>query len=314
MEHSNTHPTFCDSVLDAIGQTPVIPLRNIVTPHSAQLFGKYEAGNPTSSLKDRIALALIKDFESKGLLLKNGTIVAATSGNSGVALSMVCAVRGYKLELFMPENVSLEKRKMFAAFGTRLHLTSAQESIDGAKKKLMEFLQAHPEAVYIDQFNHPATVEAHYQTTAQEILNDFPEGVDAFIMGVGTGSTITGVARLLKEKFPATKIIAVEPKVSAVLSGGPAGVSKIQQMGLGFIPQNLRLDLIDEIVTVADSDAYLMTARLAKKEGLLLGISSGANVSVALEVAKNLGPQQKVLTILCDAGQRYFSLKKFFEE
>lgn len=302
-----------NDVLATIGETPVVRLRAIVPEGSAAVYGKLEASNPTSSLKDRVALAMIDAKIQLGEVRTGSRIVCATSGNTGVALALVCAVRGYELHLFMPADASLEKRRMFEGFGARLNLTPALASVQGAKDAALEFVKKNVGAVLIDQFDNADLVRAHEQNTAREILADFPFGVDAFVMGVGTAGTITGVATVLKKKFPHVKIVAVEPAASAVLSGGKPGISKIQQLGLGFVPGNFRRDLVDQIITVSDSEAYLMTRRLSRREGLLLGISSGANVCAALQVARELGSGKTVLTVFCDSGQRYFSLKKFFE-
>lgn len=307
------HACASDSILQTIGNTPVLPLVRVAEPGMAAVFGKYEAGNPSFSLKDRIALALIEDLEKSGRLTKDSVIVCATSGNTGVSLALVCAVKHYALHLFMPRDASLEKRRMFDGFGAKLHLTPAEDSVKGAQLAARTFINSEPRAVLIDQFADPAVPRAHAQTTAQEILKDFPNGVDAFVMGVGTAGTLTGVASVLKKAFPKTLIVAVEPAVSAVLSGGKPGISKIQQLGLGFVPGNYQPALVDRIVSVTDAEAYLATRRLARREGLLLGISSGANVAAALMVAAELGEGKTVLTVLCDAGQRYFSLKNFFE-
>lgn len=302
-----------DSVLQTIGNTPVLPLVRVAEPGMAAVFGKYEAGNPSFSLKDRIAIALIDDLEKLGRLSADSIIVAATSGNTGVSLALVCAVKHYALHLFMPRDASLEKRRMFDGFGATLHLTPADESVKGAQVAARAFVKSEARAVLIDQFADPAVPRAHAQTTAQEILADFPNGVDAFVMGVGTAGTLMGVASVLKAAFPKTLMVAVEPAVSAVLSGGKAGISKIQQLGLGFVPGNYRAELVDRVMRVTDAEAYLATRRLARREGLLLGISSGANVAAALMIASELGEGKTVLTVLCDAGQRYFSLKNFFE-
>ncbi len=301
-----------ESILEAIGNTPVIHLKNIGGAGAA-VYGKYEAGNPSFSIKDRIAGAMIKKAEEEGKIKSNTVIVDATAGNTGVALAMVCAVKKLKLVLFMPEDASLERRKMFEGFGATLHLTPKEEGVAGAVKRAEEYMEKNSNTYSPRQFENPENPEAHRQTTAEEILVDFPQGVDALVAGVGTGGTITGVGEVLKKKFPRLKIVAVEPKNSAVISGKKPGAHRIQQLGLGFVPKNLNRKIIDEVLTVSDTDAYEMTRQLARNAGLLLGISSGANVHAAIQVAKNLGPEKKVLTFLCDAGQRYFSLEKFFK-
>ncbi|MDO8520066.1 MAG: cysteine synthase A [Deltaproteobacteria bacterium] len=302
-----------ESILETIGNTPVLPLKNVVVDGGAAIFGKYEAGNPSFSVKDRIALAILEKAEKEGKIKKNTLIVDATAGNTGIALALVCAVKKLKLKLFMPESSSLERRKMFEGFGADLVTTPKEEGVMGAVKRADEFMKGHPDTFAPRQFENPEVVEAHRRTTAQEILKDFPDGVDAVVAGVGTGGTITGVGETLKEKFPALKVIAVEPEGSPVLSGGKPGPHKIQQLGHGFIPKNLNRSLLDRVIKVADSEAYFMTQRLARNEGILVGISSGANVFAAAMVAKELGKGKKVLTFLCDAGQRYFSMERIFK-
>ncbi|MBI2339189.1 MAG: cysteine synthase A [Deltaproteobacteria bacterium] len=301
-----------DSILQAIGNTPVIPLKH-VAGEGAEIFGKYEAGNPSFSVKDRIALAMIEKAEKEGRLKPGGLVVDATAGNTGIALAMVCAVKKYRLIIFMPEDASLERRKMFEGFGAELRTTPKDEGIPGAVKKSEEFMRGNPNSFAPRQFENPEVPEAHRRTTAQEILADFPQGVDALVAGVGTGGTITGVGEVLKKKFPKMKIVAVEPAESAVISGGKPGRHKIQQLGHGFVPKNLNRSIVDYVIAVTDNDAYSMTRRLSRQEGLLVGISSGANVHAAVEVASSLGPGKKVLTFLCDAGQRYFSIEQFFK-
>lgn len=303
-----------NSILEAIGDTPVIPLDVATSPGSAALFGKYEAGNPSLSVKDRIALAMLIAAEHDGKLKPGMVVVDATAGNTGVALALVCAVKKYRCHLFMPEDASLERRKMFAGFGAELVLTPSREGVPGAVARAEEFVKSHPNSFAPRQFDNPENPLAHERTTAAEILGDFPEGVDALVAGVGTGGTITGVGRVLKKKFPSIKIYAVEPAGSPVLSGGKRGAHKIGQLGHGFVPGNFDRSLVDEIVKVTDTEAYLMTQNLSRRVGLLVGISSGANVHAAALVASRLGEGKKVLTFLCDAGQRYFSIEKFFTE
>lgn len=303
----------CETILDTIGHTPVVALNRVVPQNGVELFAKFEAGNPSFSIKDRIALPMIEKFLEKKKAGPQTVFVTATAGNTGVALSLVCTVKKYRLVVFMPEDASLERRKMFEAFGTTLKVTPKEEGVSGAISRAEDFVKKNKEAYYLNQFDNPENAKAHSQTTAEEILADFPNGVDALVLGVGTGGSLTGVGGVLKKKFPKTKVIAVEPENSAVLSGGKPGLHKIQQVGHGFIPKNLDKSLIDEVVKVKDSEAYLMTRRLSHKEGLLVGISSGANVCAALKVAENLPKGSRVLTFLCDAGQRYFSLEKYFK-
>ncbi len=304
---------IADSILNTIGRTPIIRLKKIAEGKNADIFGKYEAGNPSLSIKDRIALAMIEKGLTEGKIKKDTEIVDATAGNTGVALAMVCAVKKLKLVIFMPEDMSLERRKMFYGFGATLHKTPSTEGLEGAIKRAEEYVAKNKNCFAPHQFDNTANPEAHRKTTAVEILEDFPEGVDALVLGVGTGGSLTGVGEVLKGKNPKMKIVAVEPRASSVLSGGKPGRHRIQQLGHGFIPKNLNRSLIDEVVTVTDAEAYAATRRLSREEGLLVGISSGANIHASLQVAQKLGPGKKVLTFLCDAGQRYFSLEEFFK-
>lgn len=303
-----------NSILETIGNTPIIRLDAIKKEGAANLYGKYEAGNPSYSVKDRIALAIIEDTLKKEKITPDTELVAATAGNSGVAFSLVAAVKKLKLTLFMPEGASLERRKMFEGFGAKLVITPQKSGVKEAIAKAKEYCAADSNRHFIFQFDHPKTVFAHQQTTAQEIIKDFPGGIDAFVTGIGTGGTLMGVGGALKEKFPHLKIVVVEPSRAALLSGQTYLPHRIEQIGLGFLPKNLKRDLIDEIIQVKDSEAYMTTRRISRKLGLLVGISSGANVAGALEVANRLGPDKKVLTFLCDAGQRYFSVERFFKK
>ncbi len=302
------------SILELIGDTPMVRLTKVVTPKMAEVVGKVEAFNPGGSVKDRIAFAMVEDAESRGLLKPGGTIVEPTSGNTGIGLAMVSAVRGYRLVLTLPEGMSTERVSLLERFGAEVVITPANEGMAGAVKKARELAASLPGAFMPLQFTNPANPRAHRQTTAQEILRATDGELDAFVAGVGTGGTITGVGEVLKKKNPQIRVIAVEPKSSAVLSGKPAGHHRIQGIGAGFVPEVLDRTLIDEIVTVDDMDAYHMARRLAKEEGLLAGISAGAAVWAALKVAEKLGPGKRVVAILPDTGERYLSLDPYFEE
>ncbi len=306
-------PVVINSILESIGNTPVIRLKPFESEGGAELYAKYEAGNPSLSIKDRIALAMIGQAESEGKIKPDTWIVDATAGNTGIALAMVCAVKKLKLILFMPEDASLERRKMFEGFGATLELTPQEEGLKGAVTRADDFMEKHSNSYSPRQFENRQNPEAHKETTAREILEDFPNGVDALVAGVGTGGTLTGVGEVLKNKFPSIKIVAVEPKASAVLSGSKPGTHRIQQLGVGFVPKVLNRNVIDQVEVVTDNEAYAMTRRLSREAGILVGISSGANVHSAVGVAKELGLRKKVLTFLCDAGQRYFSLEQFFK-
>lgn len=308
----NRYPLAKD-ITKLIGATPLLKLQRIPEPGSAQILCKLEFYNPGGSVKDRIALAMIEDAEKKGLLKPGGILVEPTSGNTGIGLAMVCAQRGYKLILVMPEDMSRERRVLLKAYGAELVLTPAQGLMAEAVRKAKEIKEQHPEYFMPEQFANRANPEAHKKSTALEIEKDTEGKFDAFVAGIGTGGTITGVGEYFKAKKPEVKIIGVEPAASAVLSGGKAGVHRIQGIGAGFIPSVLNRSVVDRIVTVKDEEAYRMTKRLAREEGLLLGISSGANVVAALKVAKELGPQARVVTICCDMGERYFSLEADFE-
>jgi cysteine synthase A len=298
-------------LLETVGNTPVLPLTSFSNDNSAQIFAKLELTNPTYSVKDRIAGVMIEDLISQNKIdPQKTTIVAATGGNSGVSLSLVGVLKKIKMILFMPEDFSKERREMLRGFGASLKITPKEEGLEGAISRAQSYIKENPDCYFLDQFNHPSNVKAHYENTAEEIINDFPEGIDALVTGVGTGGTITGVGRRLKEKFPKIKIIAVEPKNSAVLSGGSRGSHQIQQLGYGFVPKNLDQELIDEVITVTDEEAYQGSKDLSSKVGVLAGISSGAHLSAAIKVAEKLEPHQKVLTFICDGGQRYFSLNQ----
>jgi cysteine synthase A len=273
------------------------------------LVAKLEFFNPCGSVKDRIAVSMIEDAERKGLISKDTVIVEPTSGNTGIALAFVCAQRGYRLILTMPESVSIERRKILSRFGAEVVLTPAEEGMKGAVRRAEEILHSTPRAFMPQQFKNPANPRIHRETTALEIWEDTEGMVDIVVAGVGTGGTITGVAEVLKNKKPSLKAVAVEPKRSAVLSGGKPGSHKIQGIGAGFVPEVLRLELIDEIITVEDEDAFSMSHLLAREEGILAGISSGANVWAAREVAAREENKDKLIVVIIpDTGERYLSI------
>jgi len=304
-----------DSLLNLIGGTPLVRLRHLVDPTMADVFCKCEQFNPGGSLKDRIALAMIEAAEREGRLTPGkSVIVEPTSGNTGVGLALVCAAKGYKLILTMPDNMSLERRALLKAYGATLHLTPAALVMKGAVERATELARDNPHSFMPQQFNNPANPEAHRRTTGPEILAQLGNRApDAFVHGVGTGGTITGVGQVLRAKKPDVKIIAVEPEVSAVLSGGKPGEHRIDGIGAGFVPGILDRSVLSEVRTISEADAQRTKLSLARREGLLVGISAGASVKIALDVARELGPGKTVVTILCDTGERYFSSDAYFE-
>ncbi|MBI3333693.1 MAG: cysteine synthase A [Candidatus Omnitrophica bacterium] len=302
------------SILETIGDTPMVELSKVVTPSMAKVWGKLEAFNPGGSVKDRIAFAMIQDAEERGLLKAGGTIIEPTSGNTGIGLAMVAAVRGYRLILTLPEGMSTERVSLLERFGAEVIMSPAMEGMAGAVKKAREMVASMPGAFMPHQFSNPANPRIHRQTTAQEILRATDGEFHAFVAGVGTGGTLTGVGDVLKKRNPALKVIAVEPASSAVLSGRPAGPHRIQGIGAGFVPEVLDRSVIDEILPVEDMEAYRMARRLAREEGILAGISAGAAVWAALKVAERLGPEKTVVAMLPDTGERYLSLDPYFEE
>lgn len=302
-----------DSVLELIGNTPMVKLNRMIEPDMAQVLAKLESYNVGGSVKDRICLSMIEDAERKGLIGPDWTIIEPTSGNTGIGLAMICAVKGYKCMLTMPETMSLERIHILKSYGAEVILTPGIDGMLGAIKKAEELVQKIPHSFMPQQFKNEANPEIHRKTTAKEILEVTGGAIDAFVAGVGTGGTITGVGEVLKGKDAKIKIVAVEPRVSAVLSGGKPGPHKIQGIGAGFIPEILNRDIIDEIVLVYDSDAFTTSRRLAREEGLFVGISAGAAVWVALKVAKTLGKGKVVVVILPDTGERYFSMQQYFE-
>jgi cysteine synthase A len=295
------------SVLDVVGNTPLVRLNHVVPQGAAEVLGKLESINPGGSIKDRIALSMIEDAEARGTLKPGVTIVEPTSGNTGIGLAMVAAVKGYRLILTMPEDMSVERRKLLTRFGAELILTPAIEGMSGAVYAAQELVDKHGYFMP-QQFNNPANPEVHRRTTAREILKATDGRLDAFVAGVGTGGTITGVGEVLKKELPNVKIVAVEPERSPVLGGGKAGLHAIQGIGASFVPGVLNREVYDELISVTDEEAMTMTARLTKEEGLLVGISSGANVAAAVQVATKLGAGKRVVTMLPDTGERYLSV------
>jgi cysteine synthase A len=303
-----------NDVIELIGHTPLIRLNKIVDKKkSAEVLGKLESFNPGGSVKDRPCLEMIKSAEESGVLQKGSTVIEPTTGNTGIGLAMICAVKGFRCILAMPEDLSLERIYLLRWYGAEVVLTPAKEGVQGAIKKALELQKKIANSFVPLQFKSQANPQAHRKTTAVEILDACDGKVDAFVASVGTGGTLTGVGSVLREKIPSVAIIAVEPANSAVLSGKKPGAHKIQGIGAGFIPEILDRDLIDEIITVGDQEAFNMASRLGKEEGLCVGISSGANVIAALKVASKLGPGKRVVTILCDTGERYFSMEQYFE-
>jgi cysteine synthase A len=298
---------------DLIGGTPLVRLRKLPGPDSADVFAKCEQFNPGGSVKDRVALAMIARAEREGRLTPGqSTIVEPTSGNTGVGLALVSAVKRYRLILTMPDNMSIERRVLLKAYGAEVHLTPAIEVMSGAVRRALELCAADPTRVMLQQFKNPANVEAHRRATGPEIVAQIEEagrrGVDAFVAGVGTGGTITGVGQVLRQRFPGVRIVAVEPAAAAVLSGCAPGEHRIDGIGAGFIPEILDRSVLSEVRTIAEHDAQRVKLDLARREGLLVGISSGAAVKIALDVARELGPGKTVVTVLPDTGERYFSL------
>ena len=295
-------------MLDLVGNTPLVRLRRVIPEGSAEVLGKLESLNPAGSIKDRIALSMIEDAEERGLLKPGDTIVEPTSGNTGVGLAMVAAVKGYRLILTMPEDMSVERRKLFSRYGAKLVLTPAIEGMSGAVYAAQELVEKNPGYFMPQQFNNPANPEIHRRTTAREILGATAGRLDAFVAGVGTGGTVTGVGEVLKELNPRILVVAVEPTRSPVLAGGKAALHAIQGIGASFVPGVLNREVIDEIIAVRDEDALVMTRRLTSEEGLLVGISAGANVHASVAVARRLGAGKRVVTILPDTGERYLSV------
>jgi cysteine synthase A len=299
-------------ITETIGNTPLVRLNRLSKPGAATIYGKVEFFNPGGSVKDRICLNMINEAERQGKLKPGGTIVEPTSGNTGIGLALVAAVRGYKLILVMPESMSMERASLLSSYGAQLVLTPAWEGMKGSIKEAESILAQNPSYFMPDQFSNPANPAMHRMTTAVEIWDALNGKIDAFVAAVGTGGTITGCGEVFKEKNPAVKVVAVEPAGSPVLSGGDPGPHKIQGIGAGFIPKVLNRKILDRVITVTDDEAYQTAKKLSKQEGLLVGISAGANVFAAQTIADELGPGKNVVTILCDTGERYISIEKYF--
>ena len=299
-----------NSILDTIGQTPHVRLSRLFPNHDVWM--KLERANPGASIKDRIALAMIEDAEANGLLKPGSTIIEPTSGNTGIGLAMVAAVKGYKLILVMPESMSIERRKIMAAYGAQFDLSPREQGMKGAIERAHTLLAEMPNAWMPQQFDNSANIAVHRATTAREILADFPQGFDALITGVGTGGHITGVSEVLKEHFPGMHTFAVEPELSPVISGGMPGPHPIQGIGAGFIPQNLHTDTIDGTISVSKEEAFTWARRAAREEGIFVGISSGASLAAVAKKLSEVPQGGKVLTFCYDTGERYLSVEGLF--
>jgi len=299
-----------NSILETIGNTPHVKLNKLFPNRNVYI--KLERNNPGNSIKDRIALAMIEDAEAKGLLNKDSVIIEPTSGNTGIGLALVAAVKGYKLILVMPESMSVERRKLMSIYGAEFELTPRELGMKGAIAKAAELTASTPNAWSPLQFENPANVEVHKKTTAQEIIADFPDGIDYIITGVGTGGHITGVAEVLKEKFPNVKVFAVEPEASPVLSGGNPGLHPLQGIGAGFIPKNYHSEVIDGVIQVGKDEAFDYARNIAKTEGILAGISTGASLAAVNKKLAEIPEDAVVLTFNYDTGERYLSIEGLF--
>lgn len=303
-----------NNVTELIGHTPLVRLNKVVDlDRSAEILGKLESFNPGGSLKDRACRYMLERAEKEGLIKRGSTIIEPTSGNTGIGLAMICAVKGYRCILTMPENMSLERIYLLRLYGAEVVLTPSKLGIPGAIKKAEEIAKKTPNSFIPHQFDNPSNPDAHRHSTALEIIDACDSRLDAFVACVGTGGTITGTGEVLKKRIKGVKVIAVEPKRSAVLSGKVPGHHNIQGIGAGFVPGILNKDILDDIIMVDDKEAYDMMRRLGKEEGLSVGISAGAAVVASLKVAQQLGPGKRVVTILCDTGERYFTLEQYFE-
>ncbi|MCT3642096.1 cysteine synthase A [Elizabethkingia anophelis] len=299
------------NILETIGNTPVVKINKLFNSDS-EVWIKLEKSNPGGSIKDRIALSMIEDAEAKGLLNKDSIIIEPTSGNTGIGLSLVAAVKGYKLILVMPESMSVERRKIMEAYGAEFVLTPREKGMKGAIEKANELAEVTPNSWIPRQFDNPANVKVHTETTAQEILKDFPDGLDYIITGVGTGGHITGIAQVVKQKYPNVKVIAVEPELSPVLSGGAPGPHPLQGLGAGFVPSILDTSILDGITQIGKDEAFTFAIDAAKKEGLFVGISTGAALAAVARKLPEIPVGSKILTINYDTGERYLSIEGLF--
>ena len=300
-----------NNILETIGNTPHVRI-NKLFGNTREVWIKLERANPGGSIKDRIGLAMIEDAERRGVINKDTTIVEPTSGNTGIGLAMAAAVKGYKLILTMPESMSLERRRLLAAYGATFDLTPREKGMKGAIARANELLQEIPNSWMPQQFDNPANVEIHKRATAQEILRDFPEGLDYLITGVGTGGHITGVAEVLKPAWKGLKVFAVEPAASPVISGGSPAPHPLQGIGAGFVPSNLHRDILDGVITVTKEEAYEMAARIAKEEGIFVGVSTGASLAAVAKKLMEIPAGSRVLTFNYDTGERYLSVEGLF--
>ena len=301
-----------NSILESIGETPHVRINRLFDPR-VEVWVKQERLNPAGSIKDRIALSMIEDAERRGILKPDSVIIEPTSGNTGVGLALVCAVKGYRLVLVMPESMSIERRKLMSAYGATFELTPREKGMKGAIEKATELAAATPGAWMPQQFENEANIEVHRRTTAEEIARDFPEGLDYIITGVGTGGHLTGVADVLKPRFPGLKVFAVEPEASPVISGGSPSPHPIQGIGAGFIPKNLHTDVLDGVIRVSADEALRYAARCAREEGVLVGISSGASLAAVARKLPEMADGSRVLTFNYDSGERYLSIEGLFE-
>jgi cysteine synthase A len=300
-----------NNILESIGNTPHVRI-NRLYPKEYEVWVKLERFNPGGSIKDRIALSMIEDAEKKGILKKDSVIIEPTSGNTGIGLAMVAAVKGYKLILVMPESFSIERRKLMAAYGATFELTPREKGMKGAVDKAIEMVNSIPGAWTPSQFDNPSNIEVHSKFTAQEIIKDFPDGLDYLITGVGTGGHLTGVGKELKKKFPKLKVFAVEPELSPIISGGQPGPHPIQGIGANFIPKNLHIEVLDGVIQIGKDEAYEYARKMASLEGVFVGISSGASLAAVAKKLPEIPKGSRILTFNYDTGERYLSIEGLY--